>query len=141
MSTKGVSRAGDWDRTVAETVELFGRVDLLANIAGVVAMDGPDTVVGLTEERWDHVVGVDLKGVWLGMRAVIPTMIDQGGGRICNVASMAALRGLPNLAQVRSPRSGGPGQVAGNNGSRRTGCSARRRRARTRSTGRRSSTR
>jgi len=101
-----VTSADDWERTVAETVELFGRVDLLANIAGVVAMDGPDTVVGLTEERWDHVVGVDLKGVWLGMRAVIPTMIDQGGGRICNVASMAALRGLPNLAAYSAAKGG-----------------------------------
>lgn len=95
-----------WNDTVNATLESFGRIDFLANIAGVVAMDGPDTVVGLTEERWDHVVGVDLKGVWLGMRAVIPTMIDQGGGKICNVASMAALRGLPNLAAYSAAKGG-----------------------------------
>ena len=98
--------AQDWTRTVHLTVDQFGRLDLLANIAGVVALDGPDTVVGLTEERWDHVVGVDLKGVWLGMREVIPVMIDQGGGRICNVASMAALRGLPNLAAYSAAKGG-----------------------------------
>ncbi len=40
-----------WNETVIATREAFGRIDLLANIAGVVAMDGPDTVVGLTEER------------------------------------------------------------------------------------------
>ena len=51
-------------------------------------------------------VGVDLKGVWLGMREVIPVMIDQGGGRICNVASMAALRGLPNLAAYSAAKGG-----------------------------------
>lgn len=101
-----VTRAADWDRLVAATLEQHGRVDLLANIAGVVALDGPDTVVGLTEERWDHVVGVDLKGVWLGMRAVIPSMIEHGGGRICNVASMAALRGLPNLAAYSAAKGG-----------------------------------
>jgi NAD(P)-dependent dehydrogenase (short-subunit alcohol dehydrogenase family) len=101
-----VTRSIDWDDTVERTVSEFGRVDLLANIAGVVALDGPDTVVGLTEERWDHVVGVDLKGVWLGMRAVIPVMIDHGGGRICNVASMAALRGLPNLAAYSAAKGG-----------------------------------
>ncbi len=100
------TKAADWDRTVSEARERYGRVDLLANIAGVVALDGPDTVVGLTEERWDHVVGVDLKGVWLGMRAVIPSMIEQGGGRICNVASMAALRGLPNLAAYSAAKGG-----------------------------------
>ncbi|MFN6122130.1 MAG: SDR family NAD(P)-dependent oxidoreductase [Actinomycetes bacterium] len=101
-----VTKAADWDRTVAEAVRLHGTVDLLANIAGVVALDGPDTVVGITEERWDHVVGVDLKGVWLGMRAVIPTMVEQGGGRICSVASMAALRGLPNLAAYSAATGG-----------------------------------
>lgn len=101
-----VTKAADWSRLVETTLAKFGRVDLLANIAGVVALDGPDTVAELTEERWDHVVGVDLKGVWLGMRAVIPSMIEQGGGRICNVASMAALRGLPNLAAYSAAKGG-----------------------------------
>jgi NAD(P)-dependent dehydrogenase (short-subunit alcohol dehydrogenase family) len=100
------TKAADWTRTVQSALDEFGRIDLLANIAGVVALDGPDTIVGLTEERWDHVVGVDLKGVWLGMREVIPVMIDQGGGRICNVASMAALRGLPNLAAYSAAKGG-----------------------------------
>lgn len=100
------TKAQDWSGLVATTLDRHHRIDFLANIAGVVALDGPDTVVGLTEERWDHVVGVDLKGVWLGMRAVIPTMIEQGGGRICNVASMAALRGLPNLAAYSAAKGG-----------------------------------
>ncbi|MEO6123497.1 MAG: SDR family NAD(P)-dependent oxidoreductase [Ilumatobacteraceae bacterium] len=100
------TNAGLWAGTVEATISAFGRVDLLANIAGVVALDGPDTIVGLTEERWDHVVGVDLKGVWMGMRAVIPGMVAQGGGRICNVASMAALRGLPNLAAYSAAKGG-----------------------------------
>ena len=51
-------------------------------------------------------MGVDLKGVRLGMREVIPVMIEQGGGRICNVASMAALRGLPNLAAYSAAKGG-----------------------------------
>lgn len=101
-----VTKADDWDRVVSATVDAYSRIDLLANIAGVVALDGPDTVDGLTEERWDHVVGVDLKGVWLGMRAVVPTMVEQKGGRICNVASMAALRGLPNLAAYSAAKGG-----------------------------------
>ena len=100
------TKATLWESTVQTTIDTFGRVDLLANIAGVVALDGPDTIVGLTEERWDHVMGVDLKGVWMGMRAVIPHMISGGGGRICNVASMAALRGLPNLAAYSAAKGG-----------------------------------
>ena len=84
----------------------FGTVDLLANIAGVVNLLSPDTVVDLTEEAWDDVLGIDLKGVWMGMRAVIPTMQDNGGGRIVNISSLAALRGLPNLASYSAAKGG-----------------------------------
>ncbi|WP_116997010.1 SDR family NAD(P)-dependent oxidoreductase [Desertimonas flava] len=98
--------ADDWRRLVETTVERFGTVDLLANVAGVVNMLSPDTVVGLTEEAWDNVVGTDLKGVWLGMRAVIPTMQANGGGRIVNISSLAALRGLPNLASYSAAKGG-----------------------------------
>ncbi|MBS9372229.1 SDR family NAD(P)-dependent oxidoreductase [Rhodococcus sp. B50] len=96
----------NWTEVVREVVERHGRVDLLANVAGVVNMLSEDSVVGLTEEAWDHVVGTDLKGVWLGMQAVIPGMIERGGGRIVNIASMAALRGLPNLASYSAAKGG-----------------------------------
>ena len=98
--------AEDWTRTVDATIDRFGTVDLLANIAGVVNMLSPDTVVGLTEEAWDNVLATDLKGVWLGMRAVIPTMQAKGGGRIVNISSLAALRGLPNLASYSAAKGG-----------------------------------
>ena len=98
--------ADDWTRTVDTTVDRFGTVDLLANIAGVVNMLSPDTVVGLTEEAWDNVLATDLKGVWMGMRAVIPTMQAKGGGRIVNISSLAALRGLPNLASYSAAKGG-----------------------------------
>lgn len=96
----------NWADLVQQVVERHGRVDLLANVAGVVNMLSEDSVVGLTEEAWDHVVGTDLKGVWLGMQAVIPNMIERGGGRIVNIASMAALRGLPNLASYSAAKGG-----------------------------------
>ena len=101
-----VRRATDWERGVSAVVAEHGRVDLLANVAGIVNMRSPDTVVGLTEEAWDDVIGTDLKGVWLGMRAVIPHMINVGGGRIVNIASLAALRGLPNLASYSAAKGG-----------------------------------
>ena len=96
----------DWASTVADVVDRHGRVDCLANIAGVVNTISEDSVVGLTEEAWDTVIGTDLKGVWLGMRAVIPNMIEGGGGRIVNISSMAALRGLPNLASYSAAKGG-----------------------------------
>ena len=69
-------------------------------------MKSEDTVVGLTEEGWDFVIGTDLKGVWLGMRAVIPSMIRSGGGRIVNISSIVALRGLTNLASYSAAKAG-----------------------------------
>lgn len=96
----------NWAETGREVLERHGRVDLLANVAGVVNMLSEDSVVGLTEEAWDHVIGTDLKGVWLGMQVVIPNMIERGGGRIVNISSMAALRGLPNLASYSAAKGG-----------------------------------
>lgn len=98
--------ADEWAAAVAGVLDRHGRVDALANVAGVVNMISEDSVVGLTEEAWDNVVGTDLKGVWLGMRAVIPSMIAAGGGRIVNISSMAALRGLPNLASYSAAKGG-----------------------------------
>jgi NAD(P)-dependent dehydrogenase (short-subunit alcohol dehydrogenase family) len=101
-----VRRAADWERGVAGVVAEHGRIDLLANIAGIVNMRSPDSVVDLTEEAWQDVIDTDLKGVWLGMRAVIPSMIENGGGRIVNISSLAALRGLPNLASYSAAKGG-----------------------------------
>lgn len=101
-----VRKSAEWATVVADVIARHGRVDALANIAGVVNMISEDSVVGLTEEAWDHVVGTDLKGVWLGMQAVIPAMIENGGGRIVNISSMAALRGLPNLASYSAAKGG-----------------------------------
>lgn len=101
-----VRRAADWEAGIAGVLERHGRVDLLANIAGIVNMQSEDTVVGLTEEAWENVLATDLKGVWLGMRAVIPSMIEAGGGRIVNISSLAALRGLPNLASYSAAKGG-----------------------------------
>ncbi|MCW0212308.1 MAG: SDR family oxidoreductase [Pseudonocardia sp.] len=101
-----VRSAAAWESGVAGVLERHGRVDLLANIAGIVNLESEDTVVGLTEAAWDDVIATDLKGVWLGMRAVIPSMIDAGGGRIVNISSLAALRGLPNLASYSAAKGG-----------------------------------
>ncbi|MFI5610251.1 SDR family NAD(P)-dependent oxidoreductase [Amycolatopsis sp. NPDC051903] len=98
--------AAAWADAVGDVLGRLGRIDYLANVAGVVNMISEDSVVGLTEEAWDDVIGTDLKGPWLGMRAVIPGMIERGGGRIVNISSLAALRGLPNLASYSAAKGG-----------------------------------
>lgn len=96
----------DWERTVKETSEAFGPVDLLGNVAGVVNLKSEDSVVGLTDEGWDYVIDTDLRGVWLGMQALIPGMKQAGGGRIVNISSLAALVGLENLASYSAAKGG-----------------------------------
>lgn len=102
--TLDVTRAEDWDRLMTEAIERFGSVDNLAAVAGVVNRWSPDTILELTEEAWDRVLGVDAKGVWLGMRAVIPGMIERGSGRIVNISSLAAHRGLQGLASYTAAK-------------------------------------
>ncbi|MCZ4552455.1 SDR family NAD(P)-dependent oxidoreductase [Gordonia rubripertincta] len=101
-----VRQRDSWDDLVATALKEFGGVDFLGNIAGVTNTLGPDTVVDLDDDGWDLVVGTDLRGVWLGMQAVIPHMLSKGSGSIVNIASMAALKGLENLAAYSAAKGG-----------------------------------
>jgi NAD(P)-dependent dehydrogenase (short-subunit alcohol dehydrogenase family) len=96
----------DWKRLMDEAIGGHGRLDMLGNIAGVTNTFGPDNVVDLDDIGWDHVVNTDLRGVWLGMQAAIPRMLEHGGGSIVNIGSMAALKGLENLAAYSAAKGG-----------------------------------
>lgn len=85
-----------WAKLVDEVLTRFGTIDALVNNAGV-AVPG-DTAADVSEEVWDRIMDVNAKGVWLGMKAVLPTMIGKKSGKICNVASTAAHIGLKNAA-------------------------------------------
>jgi NAD(P)-dependent dehydrogenase (short-subunit alcohol dehydrogenase family) len=92
-----VSRAGDVEALVARAVDLYGRLDYAHNNAGV-GQGGTATTAECSEEAWDRVLGINLKGVWLCLKYEIRQMLRQGGGAIVNTASAAGLiaqEGMP----------------------------------------------
>jgi 3-oxoacyl-[acyl-carrier protein] reductase len=76
---------------VTEATEWFGRVDILVNNAGIAPPEPVDSW-NAPESSWDRVIQINLKSVYLCARASIPLMIEQGGGSIVNIASIAATR-------------------------------------------------
>ena len=90
-----VARSADVARCVSALLERFGRIDILVNNAGVIV---PGSVLELSEDDVDHMMDVNFKGVFLCCKAVLPHMIARGGGKIINVSSMSADRGLRNRA-------------------------------------------
>ncbi|MBE7246702.1 MAG: SDR family oxidoreductase [Actinomycetospora chiangmaiensis] len=94
--TMDVRDADGWGRLVRSTEERHGPVDILVNNAGI-AVPG-DTAADVSEEVWDRIMAVNAKGVWLGMKAVLPGMLARQAGKIVNVASTAAHIGLRDAA-------------------------------------------
>jgi NAD(P)-dependent dehydrogenase (short-subunit alcohol dehydrogenase family) len=80
-----VAEEDSWTSVVDQVMSAEGRVDVLVNNAGVGNMT---TAANETVAGWNRVIGITQMGVWLGMRAVAPHMIAQGGGSIVNVASI-----------------------------------------------------
>lgn len=82
-----VASSADVRRLVEHTVETFGAVDVLVNSAGIQRYG---TVVDTDEEVWDRVLAVNLKGMYLTAKYVIPELRKRGGGAIVNVSSVQA---------------------------------------------------
>jgi NAD(P)-dependent dehydrogenase (short-subunit alcohol dehydrogenase family) len=89
-----VSRSEDVAQAVAFTVAEFGRLDGAFNCAGIVEKQAFGPMTDLSEDEWDHVIAVNLKGVWLSMKHQVAQMLAQGdGGSIVNASSVAGLVG------------------------------------------------
>lgn len=84
-------------RAVAErAVERFGRIDVLVNNVGIGDRDAGATK--LSEEAWDRILDVNLKGMWLACKHVLPHLREQGSGSVVNISSAAAVCTVPTLA-------------------------------------------
>lgn len=92
-----VSIPGDCTRYVAETVGRFGSVDLFFNNAGIMGVR--ELIVDMRVEDFDRIIAVNLRGVFLGLQAVMRQMIEQGrGGAIVNTSSAGAFKPYVNSA-------------------------------------------
>jgi SDR family mycofactocin-dependent oxidoreductase len=90
-------------QAVEETTHRFGRIDILFNNAGICAYG---LAHELTEEGWDAMLDINLKGAWLVARRVIPVMMRQGSGVIINNSSIAGLRGMGRLSHYAASKWG-----------------------------------
>ena len=84
-----VASEKDWEALVATTLAAYGKIDILINNAGVSGSD-PDR---FSLETWDRQMSINAKGVFLGMRAVIPEMQKAKGGAIVNISSISGVVG------------------------------------------------
>ena len=85
----------DHQRYVSEAVDTFGGIDGFFNNAGIEGVVTPLT--DYPEDVFDKVLDVNVKGVWLGLKAIAPAMRARGGGAVVNTASTAGLGGTPHL--------------------------------------------
>jgi 3alpha(or 20beta)-hydroxysteroid dehydrogenase len=96
IAAHDVSSWNDWQRVIAETTSRFGGVDYLINNAGTEGAVAP--IDESPEAAFDQVMAVNVKGVFLGMKAVIPELRKRGGGAIVNLASVMGVMGGPAVA-------------------------------------------
>lgn len=95
--TMDVASAASAQAMAEAALQAFGRIDVLVNNAAVFAALKPQTFDAIAEPEWERVMAVNVKGVWNCVKAVVPAMKAQGGGRIVNVASAIAPKGSPYL--------------------------------------------
>lgn len=99
-----VSRAEEVEKAVKEAISVFGRINILVNNAGIYPFK---PILQMTEQDWERVLDINLKGTFLVTRAVLPKMIEQRSGKIINIASIAgSMVGYSNLAHYSASKAG-----------------------------------
>lgn len=99
-----VSQSVQVQAYVKQALDTFGRIDFFFNNAGTEGRLAP--IAEFDEAVWDRVIGVNLKGVFLGMRYVLPVMIAQKKGAIVNTSSVAGTVGAPTMAAYSASKHG-----------------------------------
>lgn len=99
-----VSRGREVERLVQQGVETYGRLDCAVNNAGIQG-DLAQTAE-CSEENWDRIIATNLTGVWLCMKYEIPSLLQQGGGAIVNIASNFGLVGSEGMPAYTASKHG-----------------------------------
>jgi 3-oxoacyl-[acyl-carrier protein] reductase len=92
------------DQMLKRILDRWQRLDIVINNAGITGPAKP--VWDYSPEEWSRVISVDLLGVFLCCRATVPVMLQQGGGRIVNIASIAGKEGNPNMSAYSAAKAG-----------------------------------
>jgi len=103
FATHDVTDPDQWSDVLGQTIAAFGSIDILVNNAGV---QGIYPFEDTDADVWNRLLSIMQTGPFLGMRAVIPRMLEQGGGAIVNIASTNALRGMAQSAAYTSAKHG-----------------------------------
>ena len=88
-----VTSESDWAAAVQAAVDAYGKLDILLNNAGILIRKN---IEDTSADEWDRIFAVNAKGVFLGTKAALPAMRENGGGSIINISSTAGLVGSPN---------------------------------------------
>lgn len=99
-----VTNPDSWSHAIESVTTQLGPVTALVNNAGIAGRSAPAWELSL--EEWHQVIAIDLTGVFIGCRTVLPGMIDAGYGRIVNIASIAGKEGNPNASPYSAAKAG-----------------------------------
>jgi 3-oxoacyl-[acyl-carrier protein] reductase len=99
-----VTDPASWTAAVDRATTEWGRLDILVNNAGIAGRSAPTWELAVDE--WNEVIAIDLSGVFLGCRAVLPGMLASESGRIVNIASIAGKEGNPNAVPYSAAKAG-----------------------------------
>ena len=102
--TADISKSDQVKNAVDKAIESFGTIDILVNNAGVALIGTPFHEV--TEEQWDMVLDVNLKGAWLCCKYIIPHMLNQKSGKIINISSHAGVIGIATIGPYTCAKHG-----------------------------------
>ncbi len=99
-----VSQEADWEKVIEETMNKFGKVDIVVNNAGVPPVQVPINQLGMKD--WNRIISINLTGTFLGIKHGMNAMLKSGGGSIINISSIEGFVGVPTGGPYNASKGG-----------------------------------